>query len=83
MKGQLKLVKSVLYRKTLLDNSAERKPRLQLILPMHLSKKVLNSCHDQVGHQSIVRTLSLLRERFFGQACISKLPCMSISARIV
>ena len=33
MKGQLKLIKGVLYRKTILDNSAERKPRLQLILP--------------------------------------------------
>ena len=65
MKGQLKLIKGVLYRKTILDNSAERKPRLQLILPKHLTKKVLNSCHDQVGHQGIVRTLSLLRERFY------------------
>ena len=25
----------------------------------------MNSCHDQVGHQGIVRTLSLLRERFY------------------
>ena len=65
MKGQLKLVKGVLYRKTILENNAERKPRLQLILPLHLTKKVLNSCHDQVGHQCIVRTLSLLRERFY------------------
>ena len=64
MKEQLKLIKGVLYRKTILDNSAERKPRLQLILPVHLTK-VLNSCHDQVGHQGIVRTLSLLRERFY------------------
>ena len=61
MKGQLKLIKGLLYRKTILDNSAEIKPRLQLILPGHLTKKVLNSCHDQVG---ILRTLSLLRERF-------------------
>ena len=60
----MKLVKGVLYRKTILDNSAERKPRL-LILPMHLTKKVLNSCHDQVGHQGIVRTLSPLRERVY------------------
>ena len=58
-------MKGVLYTKTILDNSAERKPRLQLILPMHLTTKVLNSCHDQVGHQGIVRTLSLLRERFY------------------
>ena len=40
MKGQLKLVKGVLYRKTILDNSAERKPKLQLILSTHLTKKV-------------------------------------------
>ena len=65
MKGQLKLIKGVLYRKTILDNSAERKPRLQLILPKHLTKNVLNGCHDQVGYQGIVRTLSLLRERFY------------------
>ena len=65
MKGQLKLIKSVLYRKTILDNSSERKPRLQLILPKHLTIKVLNGCHDQVGHQGIVRTLSQLRERFY------------------
>ena len=65
MKGQLKLIKSVLYRKTFLDNSAERKPRLQLIMPGHMTKRVLNGCHNQVGHQGIVRTLSLLRERFY------------------
>ena len=65
MKEQLKLIKGVLYRKTILDNSIERKPRLQLILPKHLTKKVLNGCHDQVGHQGIVRTISLLRERFY------------------
>ena len=46
MKGKLKLIKGVLYRKTILDNSVERKPRLQLILPKHLTKKVLNGCHD-------------------------------------
>ena len=65
MKGQLQLIKGVLYRKTILENSAERKPRLQLILPEHWNKKVLNSFHDQVGHQGIVRTLSLLRGRFY------------------
>ena len=65
IKGQLKLIKGVLYRKTILDNSVERKPRLQLILPSHLTKKVLNGYHNQVGHQGIVRTFSLLRERFY------------------
>ena len=65
IKGQLKLIKGVLYRKTILDNSVERRPRLQLILPSHPTKKALNGCHNQVGHQGIVRTLSLLRERFY------------------
>ena len=65
MKGQLKLIKGVLYRKTILDNSAERKPRFQLILPQHLTTRALKGCHDQVGHQGVVRTLSLLRERFY------------------
>ena len=58
-------MKGVLYRKTILGNSFERIPRLQLILPKHLTKKVLNGCHDQVGHQAIVRTLSLFGERFY------------------
>ena len=65
MKGQLKLVKSVLYRKTILDNSAERKPKFQLILPNHVTTKVLKGCHDQVGHQGIVRILSFLRKMFY------------------
>ena len=34
-------------------------------LPGHLTTKVLNGLHNQVGHQGIVRTLSLLRERFY------------------
>ena len=65
IKGQLKLIKNVLYRKTILATNAEQRPRLQLILPGHLTKRVLYGCHDQAGHQGIVRTLSLLRERFY------------------
>ena len=65
MKGQLKLIKNVLYRKTILDNSTERKSKFQLILPSHLTTRALKGCHNQVGHQGIVRTLSLLRERFY------------------
>ena len=65
MKGQLKLIKGVLYRKTILDNSAERKPRFQLILSQHLTTRALKDCHDQVGYQGVVRTLSLLRKRFY------------------
>ena len=54
-----------MYRKTILETKDERKPKLQLILPGHLTTKVLNGLHNQVCHQGIVRMLSLLRERFF------------------
>ena len=59
------MIKNILYRKTILETKDEKKPRLQLILPGHLTTKVLNGLHNQVGHQGIIRTLSLLRERFF------------------
>ena len=59
------MIKNILYRKTILETKDEKKPKLQLILPGHLTTKVLNGLHNQVGHQGIVRTLSLLRERFF------------------
>ena len=65
MKGQSKLVKCVLCRKTILDNSAEREPRFQLILASHLTTRVLKGCHNQVGHQGLARALNLLRERFY------------------
>ena len=65
MKGQLKLTKNELYRKTIVDNSAERKPKFQLVLPSHLTTRALKGCHNQVSHQGILRTHSLLRERFY------------------
>ena len=61
----MKLIKDVLYRKTILDKSSERNPRFQLTLPRHLTTRVLKGCHNQGGHQGIVRTPSLLRERFY------------------
>ena len=51
--------------KTILDNSAERRPTFELILSQHLTTRALKGCHDQVGHQGVVRTLSLLREIFY------------------
>ena len=61
----MKLIKNILYRKTILETKDEKKLRLQLILPGHFTTKVLKGLHNQVGHQGIVRTLILLRERFF------------------
>ena len=52
IRKSLKLVKDILYRKTYTDNSSYR-------------SRALAGCHDDVGHQGRMRTLSLLRERFF------------------
>ena len=61
----LKLVKDVLYRKSYSDNSASKKALWQLIVPKLFRERALLGCHDDVGHQGILRTLSLLRERFY------------------
>ena len=61
----LKLVKDVLYRKSYSDNSTTKKTLWQLVVPKHFSERALFGCHDDVGHQGILRTLSLLRERFY------------------
>ena len=69
IRKSLKLVKDILYRKTYTDNSSSKKVRWQLVVPKAYRSRVLAGCHDDVGHQGRMRTLSLLRERFFGQAC--------------
>ena len=61
----LKLVKDVLYRKSYSDNSTSKKTLWQLVVPKLFRERVLLGCHDDVGHQGILRTLSLLRERFY------------------
>ena len=61
----LKLVKDVLYRKSYSDNSTTKKTLWQLVVPKHFRERALFGCHDDVGHQGIQRTLSLLRERFY------------------
>ena len=61
----LKLNKDVLYRKSYSDNSTTKKTMWQLVVPKLFRERALSSCHDDVGHQGILRTLSLLRERFY------------------
>ena len=61
----LKLVKDVLYRKSFSDNSTSKKTLWQLVVPKLFRERDLFGCHDDVGHQGILRTLSLLRERFY------------------
>ena len=38
---------------------------MQLVVPKTHRHKAILGCHDDIGHQGRVRTLSLLRERFF------------------
>ena len=64
-KKSLKLVKDVLYRKSYSDNSTSKKTLWQLVVPKLFRERALLGCHDDVAHQGILRTLSLLRERFY------------------
>ena len=65
IRKSLKLVKDILYRKTYTDNSSSKKVQWQLVVPKAYRSRALAGCHDDVGHQGRMRTLSLLRERFF------------------
>ena len=61
----LKLVEDILYRKSYSDNSSSKKVLWQLVVPKAHRSRALAGCHDDVGHEGRMRTLSLLRERFF------------------
>ena len=65
IRKSLKLVKDILYRKTYTDNSSSKKILWQLVVPKAYRSRALAGCHNDVGHQGRMRTLSLLRERFF------------------
>ena len=65
IRKSLKLVKDILYRKTYTDNSSSKIILWQLIVPKAYRSRALAGCHDDFGHQGRMRTLSLLRERFF------------------
>ena len=65
IRKSLKLVKDILYRKTYTDNSSSKRILWQLVVPEAYRSRALAGCHDDVGHQGRMRTLSLLRERFF------------------
>ena len=65
IRKSLKLVKGILYRKTYTDNSSSKRILWQLIVPKAYRSRALAGCHDDVAHQGRMRTISLLRERFF------------------
>ena len=64
IRKSLKLSKDILYRKSYTDNSSSRKILWQLVVPKAYRARALAGCHDDVGHQGRMRTLSLLREIF-------------------
>ena len=72
IRKNLKLTKDILYRKSYSDNSSSKKVLWQVVVPKAYRLRALAGCHDDVGHQGRMRTLSLLKE-FFGQACRRKL----------
>ena len=61
VKKQLVLKQGVLYRRT---TQVNRKTRLQLMLPPSFRTKVIEGCHDQVGHLGQDKVLELLRDQF-------------------
>ena len=75
IKKNLKLTKDILYRKSFSDNSSSKKVLWQLVVPKAYRARALSGCHDDVGHQGRMRTLSLLRDSF-GLECKKKLPSM-------
>ena len=54
-----------MFRKSYTDNTSSKKIIWQLVVPKTHRHKAILGCHDEIGHQGRVRTLSLLRERFF------------------
>ena len=65
IKKSLVLTKGILFRKSYTDNTSSKKIIWQLVVPKTHRHKTILGCHDGIGHQGRVRTLSLLRERFF------------------
>lgn len=57
----LKLVRGVLYRQV----QTEEGKKNQLVLPACFIEEVLTGLHNDMGHPSKDRTLSLVRDRFF------------------
>ena len=65
VRRSLTLVNGLLYRRIYQKEGRKKLRSLQLVLPSHMVDEVLHGCHDDMGHQGISRTTSLVRERFF------------------
>ena len=58
---RLSLIRGVLHRRTFLDNDEIQ----QLVLPLSLRNSVLQSLHDDNGHQGAQRVIELLRSKVY------------------
>ena len=67
IRKSLKLSKDILYRKSYTDNSSSKKVLWQLVVPKAYRDRALAGCHDDMGHQGRMRTISLLREIFLAR----------------
>lgn len=59
--NSLKIIRGLLYREVLTESDKKH----QLVLPSCYVEQVLTGLHNDMGHPSKDRTLSLLRDRFF------------------
>ena len=59
--NSLKLVRGMLHREVVVDNQK----KTQLVLPSSFVESVLKGLHNDMGHPSKDRTMSLLCDRFF------------------
>ena len=62
-KGRYILRNGLLYKKCVSNN--RETGYLQFVLPRPFRKQALEACHDEVGHLSIERTTSLIKDRFY------------------
>ena len=65
--NSLKLVRGMLYREVVVDNQK----KTQLVVPSSYVESVLKGLHNDMGHPSKDRTMSLLRDRFFWPGMVS------------
>ena len=60
-KERLEIIDGVLYRRVKKNNKVRR----QLIVPTSLRAYILFELHDELEHQGIQRTLTLVSDRFY------------------
>ena len=68
---RLSLIWGVLHRRTFMDNDEIQ----QLVLPISLCDSVLQSLHDDNGHQGVQRVIELLRSKVYWASMFADTDC--------